>query len=500
MTKFVTVQEAAALIGNNVTLAASAFGGFGSTDELYKAIRKRFLKEGAPRNLTVIKSVSIGDKATRGLNYIGLEGLIGRVITSHVGLEPAVAKLVSENKCLAYMVPLGTIMKLYRAAAAKQPGILTDIGLDTCCDPRLEGGKANAITVEQGPDIVSLMNIDGRDYLFYKTIPIDVCLIRGTYADETGTISMEKEAVSNEELELAAATHDSGGIVIVQVEDIVPQGTLDPRLVKLHHFMVDYVVKAKPENHRQGFDRDEFRPELTGATRVQIDALDPMPLNDRKICGRRALMELRPGSLVNLGIGMPQTVAAVAAEENVADQITLSIESGVLGGVPLQGLGIGATINPEAMYKMPDILDIYDGGGLDMSVLGLAEIDTYGNVNVSKFNGHVVGPGGFIDISRNTPKVIFVGTFLAGKQKKFKNKVEQVTFSGKYSIEHGQQVVVATERAVFRLTRDGLMLTEIAPGFNLEKDILENMEFRPVISPDLKEMDPRIFQEGPMGL
>lgn len=554
MSKFVSSREAANLIPDHATMAMGGFCGFGSPDELLIGIHNRYVESGHPHGITLLKGVSVGDKAERGGSRIALDGLVKKVICSHVGLEPALAKMIEENRCLAYMIPLGTITELLRAAASNKPGVITRCGLETFADPRLEGSKANAVTVEKGEDIVSLMNIAGEDCLFYPTIPVDVCIIRGTYADKKGNIVLEHEALQAEQLEAAEAAHNSGGVVIVQVEDILDKD-FDPRTVKLHHFMVDYIVKARPENHIQGYDSPDYRPEICGESRKIDHQVDPycispilfnhygkksqynnrtehiaairqsicelqskaMPLNDRKVCGRRAAMELKKGALINLGIGMPDSVAAVADEEGIADQFTLSIESGVLGGVPLSGLGLGASTNPEAIYKMPDILNIYDGGGLDMAVLGLAEIDQQGNVNVSKFGGRVTGPGGFINIAQNTPTVIFIGTFTAGGLKtsydggrwnllnegralKFKREVEQITFSGNYAVRTGKKVLVVTERAVFRLTEQGLMLMEIAPGVDLEKDVLAHMEFSPLISDELKLMDERIFIDRKMNL
>ena len=516
MSKIITAREAANLIPDGATVALGGFCGFGSPDELLIGIRERFEETGCPRDLTLVKGVSVGDKAHRGGSRIALDGLVRKVVCSHVGLEPALAKMIEENRCLAYMVPLGTITELLRAAASNKPGVLTRCGLETFADPRLEGSKANALTKETGEDVVQLMEVAGEPCLFYPTIPVDVCMIRGTYADPKGNIVLDHEALQAEQLEAAEAAHANGGIVIVQVEDIVDRD-FDPRSVKLHHFMVDYIVKARPENHIQGYDTDAFRPAVCGEARAPLADAAPMPLNDRKVCGRRAAMELRPEMLVNLGIGMPDAVAAVAAEEGISERFTLSIESGVLGGVPLGGLGLGGSVNPEAIYKMPDILNVYDGGGLDMAVLGLAEIDRHGNVNVSKFGGRVTGPGGFINIAQNTKTVIFVGTFTAGglktsyeggrwnllqegRAEKFKNEVEQITFSGAYAARTGKRVLVVTERAVFRLTAEGLELIEIAPGVDLDRDILAHMEFAPRISPELKEMDARLFLDAPMGL
>ena len=518
-TKFVTGYEAACAIPDGATVAVGGFCGFGSPDEVLQGMRERFERTGSPQNITLFKGVSVGDKGERGVSRIALEGLVGKVICAHVGLEPPLARMIEEDRCLAYLLPLGTITELYRAAASHRPGVMTGTGLETFADPRVEGSKANRRTAEEGGDIVSLMTLDGEECLYYPAMPIHVAVIRGTTADRQGNVSMEREALQSDQFEAAAAAHNSGGIVIVQVERIV-DGPLDPQKVVLHHFMVDYIVLAAPEHHLQGFDTPEFRPELTGEVRRGngvSGGIPPMPLNDRKVCGRRAVLELRENDIINLGIGMPDSVAAVAAEEEIADRFTLSIESGVLGGVPLSGLGLGASRYPEAIYKMADVLNLYDGGCLDMAVLGLAEMDGHGNVNVSSFGGRVTGPGGFIDIAQHTKTVLFVGTFTAGglrtsydggkltilqegRSVKFRRQVEQITFSGNYAVRTDKRILAITERAVFRLTEQGLELIEIAPGVDLERDILAHMEFTPIISPDLKEMDPRIFRDGPMGL
>ena len=516
MTQFVSAQDAVSYIPDGCTLAVGGFNGFGAPEALLAALRERFLSSGSPRDLTIMKSVSVGDRGERGVSRIALEGLIRRVITSHVGLEPAMAKLVEENKILAYMLPLGTVTDLYRAAASHRPGVITHVGLETFVDPRQGGGKANDLTAAEGEDLVSLLRIDGEDWLFHRTVPVDVCLLRGSYADRKGNIVLSKEAMYGEQLEAAAAAHNHGGTVIVQVEQVLDED-FDPRIVRLHHTLVDFVVTAPPELHRQGFGYDEYRPEVAGECRVPLEAKAAMPLNERKICGRRAALELKADSLVNLGIGVPEAVAAVAAEEGFSDRITLSIESGVLGGVPLSGLALGGTTNPEAIYKMPDTLNLYDGGVLDLAVLGMAEMDSEGNVNVSKFGGRVIGPGGFINISQNTPVMLFTGSFTAGglktsceggrlrilqegRAQKLVDHVEQITFSGAYARRKGQRVLYITERAVFHLAGEGVALIEVAPGMDLEQDILAHMGFRPIISPKLREMDKRIFADEKMGL
>lgn len=517
MSKVITREEAALLVKDGMTIAIGGFVGFGLPEDLLVALQKRYVETQSPKNLTVFHCAGIGDGKERGANHLGEEGLVKKLVCAHIGLEPRLNKLAVENKLAAYMIPQGVTSQMLRAIAGGKPGVLTHVGLKTFADPRLEGCKANKAAVDSGEEVVSLVNIDGKDYLLYKSFPINICFIKGSISDENGNISLCKEGVFSDQLEMAAAVHNSGGIVIAQVDQIVAKGSLKAHDVKVHGFMVDYIVEGKRENSFQSFTADYYRPELSGETKVPLGAIESMQLDQRKVCGRRGALELKPNSLVNLGIGIPEAVGAVAGEEGISDKITLSIESGALGGVPTGGLGIGGTVNPEAIYKQPDIFDIYDGGGIDMSFLGAAEIDPMGNVNVSKFAGRVVGPGGFINISQNAKKVCFTGTFKAGSMEieikdgklniikdgkgiKFKKALEQVTFSAEYASESGQQVYYITERAVFKLTPKGIMLVEIAPGVDLEKDILENMEFKPLIAEDLKLMDERIFRDEKMGL
>lgn len=514
--KIISAKQAALLVKDNMTLGVGGFVGFGVPEELLVALRERYLETRTPRDLTLYHCAAVGDGKDRGCNRLGLEGLIKKLVCGHIGLEPALNKLTVENKIATYMIPQGVTSHLLRAIAGKKVGVLTHVGLKTFADPRLEGCKANE-AARQGEDLVDLLTVAGREQLLYRAFPIDICFIKGSFADEDGNISLSKEAAVSDQLEMAAAAHNSGGVVIAQVDKIVARGTLPAHDVKVHGFMVDHVVQGSKQYTLQSYLCDDYKPEWSGEVRVPLSAVEPAPLNERKVIARRGAFELKAGTLVNLGIGVPDQVAGVANEEGVADKITLSIESGVLGGVPLPGLGIGGTLNAVAIYKQPDIFDIYDGGGIDLSCLGAAQIDAKGNVNVSKFAGRVVGPGGFINISQNAKKVCFCGTFAAGRMeiaikdgkldiikdatgKKFVNSLEQVTFSGEYAFETGQEVLYITERAVFRVTDKGLTLTEIAPGVDLEKHILANMEFRPHIAQDLKLMDPRIFIDAPMGL
>ena len=518
--KIVSAAEAARLIGDGDTVATGGFVGIGFAENIAIAIEQRFLgadpqsPAGSPRNLTLTYAAGQGDGKDRGLNHFGHEGLVGRVIGGHWGLAPKLQKLAVTDRIEAYNLPQGIITHLFRDIAAGKPGLLSRVGLGTFVDPRFGGGKINAITKK---DVVELMHIDGEEYLFYRTYPINVGMIRGTTADPDGNITMEKEALTLEALAIAMAAHNSGGIVIVQVERIAERGSLNSRQVKIPGILVDYVVVAeKPEYHMQTFG-ELYSPAFSGEIRVPMSSITPMGLSERKIIARRAAMELKPNSIVNLGIGMPEGVSSVAAEENIIDLMTLTAEPGVVGGIPTGGLSFGAASNAAAIIDQPYQFDFYDGGGLDITFLGLAQADAQGNLNVSKFGPRLAGAGGFINISQTAKKVVFVGTFTAGKLNvavengalkilkegetvKFVAEVEHRTFSGEVAFKSGQPVLYITERCVFRLVESGLELIEIAPGVDLEKDVLALMDFRPAISPNLKTMDERIFRDAPMGL
>ncbi|MFZ5753063.1 MAG: acyl CoA:acetate/3-ketoacid CoA transferase [Bacillota bacterium] len=511
--KFLTAREAVELIKDNDMVATGGFVGNCHPEELTIALEARFLETGTPKGISLIYAAGQGDGKDRGLNHLGHEGLIKRVIGGHWNLAPKLGKLAAENKIEAYNLPQGVISHLFRDIAAGKLGTITHVGLKTFVDPRVEGGKINSVTKE---DIVEVITIAGKERLFYKAFPIDVALIRGTTADEKGNVSMEKEAVSLEATAMAQAVKNSGGTVIVQVERVVKAGTIDPKLVKIPGIYVDAVVVAEPKNHMQTFG-EQYNPSYTGEIRVPVTQVKSIPLDERKIIGRRAAMELKPDTIVNLGIGIPEAVAMVANEEGTGEYMTLTVEAGPVGGIPAGGLSFGAAINPEAILDQPYQFDFYDGGGIDLAFLGMAETDEAGNVNVSKLGSRVVGCGGFINITQNAKKVFFCGTFTAGgleiavddgklvikqegKVNKFIKKVGQITFSGAYAQEIRQPVMYITERAVFELKKDGLYLTEVAPGIDIEKDILAHMDFVPKMEGTPKLMDERIFKPEPMGI
>jgi len=512
MGKTVTAAEAVARIRSGDTLCNAGFVGNGTPDELLAALESRFLETGEPRGLTLVFAAGQGDGDRRGLNRLGHEGLLGRVIGGHWGLIPRVARLALENKLEAYNLPQGVISHLYRDIAAGKPGVITRIGLRTFVDPRLGGGKLNAVTKE---DLVELVTLAGKEWMLYKAFPLNVAFIRATTADEAGNLTMEREALTLDNLAMASATRNSGGVVIAQVERIAQRGTLHPRQVVVPGVMVDCVVVSRPENHMQTY-ATAYSPAYSAELRVPLEGMATLPLDERKIIARRAALELPPGGIINLGIGMPEGVAAVANEERILDRVTLTAEPGVIGGMPARGLDFGAAVNTDAVISQNEQFDFYDGGGLDMTCLGMAQVDGGGNVNVSRFGARLAGAGGFINISQSARKVVFAGTFTAGglavrveggrlviaregRERKFLSAVEQITFSGSYAAELGREVVYVTERCVLRLGADGLELVEVAPGVDLHREVLEPMGFRPVMR-EVRPMDARIFLPGPMGL
>lgn len=514
MAKVMAVSDAVrAYIKDGMTVTFGGFIGAAHPEEVSLTIEQEFLATGSPNDLTLLYAAGMGDGKEKGLNHLAHEGLLSKVIGGHWGLVPKLQKLALENKFAAYNLPQGVISQLYRDIASGKPGVITHVGLKTFVDPRLEGGKLNE-KARQAGDIVELIHIHGKEKLFYSAIPVDVAVIRATYADEHGNCTMEREGATLDALAIAQAAKNSGGKVIVQVEQVVQLSSLDPRLVKIPGMLVDAIVVAKPENHMQTFGT-HYNPAYSGEVKIPVDAIAPLPMDARKVISRRAAMELVPNAIVNLGLGMPEGISAITAEEGLSGMI-LTAESGVIGGVPAGGLDFGVTANAECVVDQAYQFDFYDGGGLDVAFLGMAEMDGQGNVNVSKFGVKIPGCGGFINITQNAKKVVFCGTFTAGglkedfcggklnilqegRGKKLVEQVEQVTFSGEYAREKGRKVYYITERAVFELTEQGVALTEIAPGVDLQKDVLDQMGFAPIIG-DVKLMDARLFRVEKMGL
>lgn len=507
-----SAMEAVMMIEDeSVVAVVGAGGGITEPTKLIEGLAERFRETGAPQNLTFWHATGLGDRDNKGMSQLAQPGLVKRVIGGHWGQSPRLAEMAERNEIEAYCLPQGTMSQLLRTAAAGQPGLLTHSGLNTYIDPRQTGGKLNARTTDE---LIELVEVDGQEWLYYRAPKIDVAVIRGTTADSEGYVSMESEIAWLDSLPMAQAAHNNGGIVIVQVKNLVKTGTIHPRDVKIPGYLVDAVV-VDP-NQCQLYNAPENRF-LCGDYIAEDGKCEPLPLNERKVIARRALMEIKDGDVGNLGVGISDGIGSVAREEGIGGNFTLTIETGPIGGVTAQGIFFGASVNSKALLDMPAQFDFYGGGGLDICFLSFAEVDPVGNVNVSRFNGKIQGVGGFIDISSHSKKIIFSGTLTAGglktvvgegrikiekegRFKKFLMNTEEVSFRASEALRNGQEVIYLTERAVFRLTGSGIMLTEVAPGIDVECDVIEHMGFRPLIAEEVKVMDPRLFVSGQMGI
>lgn len=513
--KIIPSSDVSRIIKDGDSILLSGFNLAGFAEETFIELEKSFLETGHPRDLTLYWEAAVGNMDTRGLSHMCHEGLMTKGVGGHLnGCGPAMNLFSRDNKAAIYNWPQGVCFAMMRAIAAHTPGVITKIGLKTFMDPRVEGGRMNEAAKE---DLIELVTLNGEEWLLYKAPKkIDVAVIRGTIADEFGNISMDKEGLKLGQIAAAEAARATGGKVICQVERIVKGGSLHPKAVEVPGILVDYVYVAKPEYQWQTA-ATVFNPAFTGQDRVPLGDVPFAKLNERKIIARRAAMELESGSIVNLGIGTPEIIASVCAEEGCSDRFTLTTEAGTVGGVPAKGNDFGCSFNPDAIIDSGAIFDMYDGGTLDVGFLGFLEIGANGDLNASKRNGMGIGVGGFMNIAGGASKVVFMGTFTGGKKKgetpvfavednklvivregnapKFINKVAQISFSGEVALDENKEVLYITERAVFRLTGQGPELIEIAPGIDLEKDILAQMEFTPAISPELKIMDPSIFSE-----
>jgi len=487
----VTADEAAALIRDGVTVAIGGSGaGHSIPERMLEAIGRRFRASGGPRGLTLVHAFGVGNQKDRGLEHMAYPELYRRIIGGHWSMAPSMAKLAARNLFEAYCLPSGIIVQLFHAAASGSPGWISEIGLNTFIDPRLEGGKLNDCAKE---DIVELIERNGREYLFYPTIPVHVSLIRAFEADAEGNLSMEHEVAPWHNCAMAQAARACGGITIAQVKRVVPARSLDPRRVRVPGIFVDYLVVDPDQGmtYEIGFD-----PALSGDAHKPESEFAPFPFSVRKAIARRAAMELYPGAALNVGFGVPDGVIKVAREQGFADQVVPTIEQGHIGGIPAEGLEFGAAYNSTAIVDTLQQFAFYHGRGVDMTFLGFAEVDEAGNVNVSRIESAIIGTGGFIDISQKARKVVFCGTLaVRGGKPKFVPRVKQITFSGEFAQKTGQEVLYITEVAVFRLSPRGVQLTEVAPGLDLERDVFPKMGFRPVVAEGCREMDPALFEE-----
>ncbi|MEP7157897.1 MAG: CoA-transferase [Chloroflexota bacterium] len=508
----ISVREAVQLVEDGMTLLIGGSGaGHALPQRFIDEIETVFKESGHPRDLTTVRVVGTGDFADRGFSQLALPGLHKRTIGSNIGNEPRLGAMVEANELEAYSLPQGVLSQLMREIAAGRPGLVTHVGLGTYVDPRQTGGKQNSSTTE---DLVELVTLRGREWLLYHAFPIDVAVIRGTTADEDGNISMAGEAIQAEMLAMAMAARNSGGIVIAQVREIAKRGSLPQRDVKIPAALVNYVY-VDPDQWQTYVTKDS--PYYAGKERKPVGGDPPLPLDVRKIVARRSLLEFKPGYICNLGFGISQLIGRVAWEEGITDQLVLTVEQGIFGGVPVAGNEGGAGFNYQAMIDQPDMFGFYDGGGLDICSLSFAEVDAQGNVNVHAFEGRIRGPGGFPNISARTPRLNFVGTLTAqgleldisesgvrvvteGLLPKFVSEVREVTFNGRLARERGQQVRYITDRAVFELGNDGVRLIEVAPGIDVQRDVLDQMGFKPSVAERLGTIDGRVYAKGAMGL
>ncbi len=508
----ITADEAAHLLEDGDAILISGSGGGHAVPEaLLAAVERRFLAEGKPLGLTSVSVVGVGDRADLGASHLAHEGLLKRAVTSALVDSPGLVRLAAADKIEAYTLPQGVLSQLMRDMAAGRPGLLTKTGLHTFVDPRQQGARQSPRTP---PDFVEVVNLVGEEWLFFKPVPVSVAFLRGTTADEDGNITMEEEAVLGEMLAMAQATRRAGGIVIVQVKRMARRGALPGKEVKIPGILVDFVVVDAEQ--RQTY-ATYYDPSYSGELRIPDGHIKSLPFGPRKVIVRRAAMELFPGAVCNLGAGVSTGLSTIAAEEGLLDAAILTNEQGLIGGAPIMGRDSGGGQNFAAMIEQPAQFDFYDGGGLDLAFLSFAEVDAEGNVNVSRFGDRIIGVGGFINISQNAKCVIFSGTLTAGdldiawedgrtvirkegRHQKFVPQLEQICYRASMGRAWGQVALFVTERAVFRVGPRGLELIEIAPGLDPERDVISKMGFRPVVSNELKPMDPRIFRPDRMGL
>lgn len=510
MTKLKSAKDIAYEIPDYSVIALVGFGGMGQCDEILFELGKRFLETGKPENLTIFHTAGQSGRKN-GIEYIAYEKLIAKIIGGHWGLAPKLSKLIEENKVICHCWPQGQLTHYLRALACGSMGQISKVGLKTFVDPRFEGGRIN--DAAKGEDsLIDLIQINSEEMLLYKKVKLDYIFIRGTSIDSLGNLSCEEEALKLEILSGAQAVKASGGKVIVQAKYLCQPNSLHPKDVIVPEYLVDSIVICQnPDEFHKQTPGTVYSPFYNGNTKVPLQAVDNLDFSIKKIIGRRAIKEINDKVVVNIGIGVPgDVIGPIIAEEGLSENVILTLESGVVGGVPIGGNEFGVAKNPTTIMDHEYLFDYYHGTGVDITFMGAAEIDVSGSVNVSKFGDRIIGCGGFIDITQSAKSIVYCSTFTSGgleaivennelkiisegKNKKFVSGVKHVTYSGEYGAEMKQRVVYVTERAVFKLVADGLELIEIAPGIDLQKDILDLMDFKPLISKDLKQMEADLF-------
>jgi acyl CoA:acetate/3-ketoacid CoA transferase len=519
--KVVSLAEAAALVTNGATVSVSSSSGLGCPDAVLRAIGERFRATGMPGSLTVVSPIAAGDMyGIAGIDHLAAVGLLRRIVAGSYPsgpssmASPKIWQMIDGGAVEAYNLPSGVIFQMHASAAAGQPGVLTKVGLDTFVDPRRQGGRMNATTQE---DLVRVVEFAGEEWLHYPAIMVDVAIVRGTTADEIGNVSMEHEGAFLGGLDQALAARNNGGVVIAQVARVTAVGSLPPQEVRIPSTLVDYVVVVEDQMQTT---QTAYDPAISGEIRRPMRAFDLPDWGLEKIIARRAAMELREGESVNLGFGISALVPRILLEEGLDGQVTWAIEQGAVGGMPLLGFQFGCAANAQAIVPSPTQFAYFQGGGFDRSLLSFLQVGADGSVNVSRLRGkpHVTaGAGGFIDITAGARQIVFSGPFMAGRQQidvadgkltivedgkvaKFVPEVEHVTFSGRMARERAQQVTFVTERCVIRLLPEGLTVTEVAPGVDLERDVLARVPIPLHVATELRLMDDRVFRPEPMGL
>ena len=490
--RLASVQEAVAAIPDGATVAVDGFTLMGVAEAIYEGIEASFRGSGHPRDLVIVHAAGQSNRKI-GFEHFAVEGLAKRIVGSHWGLMPRMSAFLGEGRAQAVCLPQGQLSTLYRSIAAGRPGNLTRIGLGTFVDPRIEGGKVNQPAREHAPDYVAIETVHGQEFMFYRSFPIDVGIFRASTVDQDGNCSLEDEAVTLDALAIAQAAHNSGGTVICQAKKLVARGAIPPRQVTVPGCLVDLVVEApEPERQHRQTDGVFFDPVYVSSSSGA--ALPGAAYSTRLAIGRRAIRFLYQGDVVNIGTGIPgDSVGPALAEAGLSDAITLTVESGVYGGVPAGGVDFGITAHPTAIISHASQFDFYNGGGLDATFMGAGQVDQHGNVNVSRLGGRVIGAGGFIDITQSARLVCFCFS-LEGRNEKFVDRVDHLTFSAEQARRNSQEVLYVTERAVFRLEPEGVALIEVAPGLDVEADVLKHIPFRMNVRQPIVRMPEDIFQ------
>ena len=519
--KLIALDDAARLIPDGASISVSSSSGLNCPDAMLRALGERYAADGSPKRLQMIHPIAAGDMyGIDGIDHLARPGMIRRVVAGSYPSGPSsmpspkIWRLIIDNQIEAYNLPSGVLFHMHAEAAAGRPGVLTKVGLDTFVDPRRQGGRMNEATTEQ---IVEVVQFDGEEWLYFRAIPIDAAIIRGTTADEDGNVSMEHEGAYLGAMEQALAARNNGGIVIAQVKRLTAAGSIPVHDVRVPGVLVDYVVL---DRHQMQTTQTPYDPAISGEIHEPLSTFSPVAWSADKIIARRAAMELRRGEAVNLGFGISALVPRITLEEGQSDAVTWVIEQGAVGGAPLLGFAFGCAANAQAIVPSPQQFTYFQGGGFDRTFLSFMQVDGDGSVNVSRLASkpHVTaGAGGFVDITAFAKSLVFSGYMTAGglelkiengkltvvregRNKKFVPTLEHVTFSGRMARARGQRALYVTERAVIQLQSDGLTVIEVAPGIDLERDVLAQADIPLRVSPDLIEMDRRLFLPEPFGL